>query len=698
MTPQEFKIQIFKTPKQWGSGLLYRLKMLKDGGITLYSSPASPEQIVRAGDIIKNPAGLAADDCCQVYFMDSDAKSKICTLYRYDSKNKNLEQLSYIEDAESKKLYCPGRIILDKFTLWVNDTANKRILAFSRENYQLKYIIKKSLIRDQEELIKPIDIGLDESGYLYVLNGKPNKYRIVKYDSNGASVEGFELDLNNPVGLALINNNIYVLDGRKLHRFTENDPKPKFTIELEFQPSGITIDRDGKIFISESKKGIVHQLDPDGSYIGAVFSSTGPIQGIAVDSRSNLYISNNKGITKLSANETFTKETGVYYSRTLDSGIQGCQWHRIALEADLPPKTSLEVYYSLSDNSELKETIDEIIDNKVSEEIPIQEKAKLIDDQLKWSEPEINPEDMLFRGMTGRYLWLKLKLSTFDVNVRPAVTQIKVLYPRTSYLRYLPAIYQEDQVSKEFLDRFLSIFETVSYDLETKISRLYKYFDSDTVPQDFVVWLASWLNIALEEDWQEDKKRQLIREASTLYKLKGTPYSITRLIEIHTGKKPLILEHTKIGKPAILGGKFKLGVNSFLIQAPVRGFRLGDDSILGRTALRDGVQSLEEPFLPMAYRFTIILDLSDDELIRYEKGLRRIIDAEKPAHTEYYLRFLGNMRERMVKYIEISTRLDDFKPVRLGVTAVGSGIVLTDGEQGGRMKKHVRVEQDTQLI
>jgi len=35
MTEQEFKIQIFRTPGQWGSGLSYRLEDIKDGGVTL---------------------------------------------------------------------------------------------------------------------------------------------------------------------------------------------------------------------------------------------------------------------------------------------------------------------------------------------------------------------------------------------------------------------------------------------------------------------------------------------------------------------------------------------------------------------------------------------------------------------------------------------------------------------------------------
>ncbi|MGH7791629.1 MAG: phage tail protein, partial [Thermodesulfobacteriota bacterium] len=209
----------------------------------------------------------------------------------------------------------------------------------------------------------------------------------------------------------------------------------------------------------------------------------------------------------------------------------------------------------------------------------------------------------------------------------------------------------------------------------------------------------SWLNLGLEEDWPEDKKRQFLREASTLYKLKGTPLGIQRLVEIYTGKTPLIIEHSKIGKPVVLGSHFKLGINSLIIQTPVRGFRLGDDSILGRVALRDTVQLPEDPFLQIAHRFTIILDLTAEEFSVYEKGLMRILDEEKPAHTLYNLRVMKEMRVGIGTYVGIGTKVADYEPIRLGLNAaLGSNIVVMSGEQGGRVEQHSILEKDTEMI
>ncbi|MCF6155909.1 MAG: hypothetical protein E3K36_11795 [Candidatus Brocadia sp.] len=146
-------------------------------------------------------------------------------------------------------------------------------------------------------------------------------------------------------------------------------------------------------------------------------------------------------------------------------------------------------------------------------------------------------------------------------------------------------------------------------------------------------------------------------------------------------------------------GVFKLGIDSLLIQTPIRGFCLGDDSILGRVALRAVVQVPEDAFLPMAHRFTIVLDLSPEEVIRYEKSLKRIIEEEKPAHTAYNLRIIKEMRLGVGTYVGISTRMADYQPIHIGVDAtVGSGIVVMGGEKGGRVERHVRIEKDTELI
>ncbi|MFZ3384029.1 MAG: phage tail protein, partial [Candidatus Methanoperedens sp.] len=220
------------------------------------------------------------------------------------------------------------------------------------------------------------------------------------------------------------------------------------------------------------------------------------------------------------------------------------------------------------------------------------------------------------------------------------------------------------------------------------------------------------MNMALDEGWEKEKKREFIRRAFLLYKLKGTPSGIGKIIEIYTGKKPIILENWKIGTPLVLDGKssFMLGINSLVLQTPIRGFRVGYDSILGRVALREVVQSPEDPFLAMAHRFTVILDLSNEEFNTYGKGLEMILNDEKPTHTSYKLRIVNEMRMGSGLYVGINTKVGGYKPVYLGESmnekssrdsvdnTIGFSVLSTGKKHGSRVERHSRLGYDTELI
>ncbi|ABU58884.1 phage tail protein I [Roseiflexus castenholzii] len=106
------------------------------------------------------------------------------------------------------------------------------------------------------------------------------------------------------------------------------------------------------------------------------------------------------------------------------------------------------------------------------------------------------------------------------------------------YLRYLPAIFQEN----EFLGRYLRIFETIWEPLEWRQNHINLYFDPRTCPLSFLPWLAGWLDMEVNPYWPESRIRRLIAEAADLYRWRGTAYGLKRLIEVVTGLTPTITE------------------------------------------------------------------------------------------------------------------------------------------------------------
>lgn len=666
MNQEEFKTQVFQTAGQWKSGLGYRLEMGEHGGVSLYPVPAF-SRWYRSLPQLENAGPLCVDECGRVYFINRDNHR----LYRYNPETRFLEVIPVLGGcgADPGVFEHAKRILAGKYTLWALDTNAKKIFAFSKEHFQVKYII--------DGLNAPVDFGVDTQGRVYILDepvGNGN-LEIVAYDIHGNPLDS-------------------VFDASCLKNPGFPDVVKEYDITVLDQESG-------SIYAVDAGAGEIRQFDPDGSYIGTISipGFTGVIQGLAVDSNGDLYAGTSLGIAVFSKRQSFSKEGGVYYSKTLDSGIEHCAWHRLALNIDLPPRTLLKVYYYASDKSELKNKVDTCLSGHLES---VQQKVNKVEGIIPWQdqEPEINPGDMLFREKTGRYLWLKLELSTYDETQRPAVSRMRLYYPRDSYLRYLPAIYQEDPAAKEFLERFLSIFESHFYDRETLVNNLFKYFDPRTAPGDFLSWLASWLNLALEEEWEEEKKRLLISEAYALYKKKGTPGGLKRFIGIYTGKPPVVLEPSGDFRPIVLNRTLRLGIDSILTRTPLRGFRLGMDSILGRAVLRDEAMSPEDPFLAMAHRFTVVLNLTALEYQRFEPGVRRILEEQKPAHTVYELRNIGEMDREGNQYVGINTYVSGYRPMRLGEDSIlGTSLVVFDiGEKAGKVERVSRVGVDTLVI
>jgi len=208
---------------------------------------------------------------------------------------------------------------------------------------------------------------------------------------------------------------------------------------------------------------------------------------------------------------------GSYTSKPLDSGIKDCRWHRIVLDADIPKNSTITISFCSSESEDAAET---------------------------WSGKIVfldGARDALVQTPPGRYLRLKIDLHR-EGEEMPVMRQAKIYYPGHSYLRYLPPLYQEDPASKEFLARFLSLFESVMYEREETISEIPARFDPMATPEEFLPWLASWLSLDLYES-MGDKNREFIMHAAELYKEKGTASGIVSLVTLLTEKRCCVKEY-----------------------------------------------------------------------------------------------------------------------------------------------------------
>lgn len=110
----------------------------------------------------------------------------------------------------------------------------------------------------------------------------------------------------------------------------------------------------------------------------------------------------------------------------------------------------------------------------------------------------------------------------------------------SSYLQYLPGIYQNNP----FLGRFLLIFESILGPVDRTVENMHHYFDPFVTPPEAVDWLGAWVGLALDERWPEDRRRELISEAVNLYQWRGTKRGLSEFLRLYTGVEPEIIEPT----------------------------------------------------------------------------------------------------------------------------------------------------------
>lgn len=579
------------------------------------------------------------------------------------------------------------------------------------------------LINEQQDVNKIISIAVDECSNIYLLDGNSNQillFNVQKKTINPLkclnkklkSIKKFKTlktivissdtlyvaDDELVVGFARVNGQL-----RSVNRISDLDEKvPMNTGKL---PTEINLTQLG-VKIS----GFTHGLD-DNYY---------------------LIIDNNTGndIVRLKFVENRYLPTRSTV-KVFDSSKTDCKWHRLELNANIPEKTHVDVYYHISND-------------------------KKSDQNVTWTklvtfQSGVDLYDVLIPNVPGKLIWIKMDLVSTDEYKTPIIKHLKVYFPRISYLRYLPAVYQEDELGKEFLEPFLSLFETFMWKKEEQINNISSYFDADSTPDEFLNWLGSWTSTIFDESWSLNKKRMFLKNAVKLYKKRGTKEGLEELLEIYTGNKPIIVENwqlygdeTNCQSPL----KCKCNINN---QNPVSNDE-NNSSLFGKAApfhfcvisipylftidssglnkLKEGPISdeLKNQLLKKGIQISdgaeisflrgnewLIKDKENLLLLEFEASFKvykkplidletllktsmRLIDREKPAHTTAGVvilqpwTYLG-----MHTYLGVNSFLSK-NEMRLGTgSAINRDTLLAEKENSGQLNFKSRVEIDTKL-
>ncbi|HEX8189702.1 MAG TPA: phage tail protein, partial [Pyrinomonadaceae bacterium] len=548
--------------------------------------------------------------------------------------------------------YAPG-------TLYVADAAaRQRVVALAEVNWQIRWAVDAAGapstqgLGTDDKTFTPVDLAVSAEGDLYALDGENRA--VLKFDVAGRQAGVFgraELAGAEPRSLALSPEGyLYVLDpaARRVWKFDTGlggalvtDDLVKFDelsaaqrLPKKFRPSGFAVDSHGVLYVGERRSvasteeddRFVRRFDGDGNYLGEAGEFRGSALALALDTEDWIYVygeeEDERKMSVLTPALRYTRPAGMslvkgrYFSRSLDSAEEGTEWHKFVLDADIPSNTQVQISYRAADDKQVTikgatDNLDRYLDeaSNLEEEERARRAADL--DALDWSVPAVNAGDALILDGVGRYLWLRIDLIGGEEKA-PSVGSLRLDFPRDTYLRYLPAVYQEDEQSRDFLERFLSLFETFFSGTEGAIGHLARYFDVDSsqASGDFLRWLATWLSISEDKSWGEAQLRELVRRAPELYKQRGTRDGLGAMIEIFTGERPLVVEHFQT-------------VGCGQTDAPAR-----------RPAEAGG-RGLEEIYRSLygtdPYCFCVLLKPYRTEAQGGEKVVRRLTDEERKA-------------------------------------------------------------------
>lgn len=657
-------------------------------------------------------SNLALDDCGILYFLET----KKGEIYQFDPVQDIFVRIYYTKgiNGENKSLQFkdPQGIWVTRDNIYVIDTGNKRLHCISKHLLQIRWILADDIFSE------PSGVVVDKQENIFVLDrGSQN---IIKVTKGGVISESFGKDqLENPLDITIdVFHRLYVLDKAgdeyRIWRFMEEDgsyrlQEPEKYLINNICPGCIVIGGEDEVFIGEEQNPDENELGktlykylPEEGSMYPILSYRGSANKLVSDPGKNLYVisgdKKNVYFLKLSKRNR-VRESGHPYRANLyqrhDSRINDTQWHRMKLDFELSgPGTQVRVCYYATDNDDI--TYKNIVNDTWSSFLP-------------------NPGDALFDAdiSRGRYLWINIELigSEFD---SPKIRSLRLYYPRMSYLRYLPAIYQEDESSRKMLESFLSIFESFFVDIEENIDSITQYFDPDGIPAEYISWLGSWLGLDIDETWTERKKRDLISRAPELYRMRGTRQGLMAILELYLGdvsktketwdkacsleKKALDMlvdkcyiteEDKKDEWKEFLKNKEERIKTSQDLPGIIEYFQL---NVIKDEKLKEIYTNLlggPYCFIVLVYRSSI----NDEEL----RSIQRIVDSEKPAHTVGKVIDLQpwiHLGEH--SYLGVNTVLSEPRFV-LERSGLGWDTVVTELEEYGHFDQRSRIGVDTKI-
>jgi len=418
-----------------------------------------------------------------------------------------------------------------------------------------------------------------------------------------------------------------------------------------------------------------------------------------------------------------------------DSNNAQTDWHRLYVEASIPPNCGIKIYLAASaeetppkwnDEKEWHEhRCGEMFMHSLGDRVPraawVARPSELPFNQgVLGCPPEKNRSGLFtvliqrsnrkVRTLRGRYLHVRVALYG-NGSATAELAAVRAYASRFSYLnRYLPELYREtlfgpdaDQIianaetttRPDFLERFLDNFEGVLTPLEDRIASAYLLTDPRSTNDDALEWLGSWIGMSFDPAYPKERRRKLVEAAPDLYRRRGTYDALRLALNIVTGgaierREIVILEDFRLRRTfaTILGADLADEDDPLLGGVTVSGNSyVGDTLFLGDEHRKEflALFSANLPETPseqaaiaalfdnLAHRLTVLVHENlEPQMLAL---VRRVIELETPAHVlSRVVTASFRFMVGMSSLIGIDTYLGEPQPpqpVRVGKSNIG---------------------------
>jgi phage tail-like protein len=418
------------------------------------------------------------------------------------------------------------------------------------------------------------------------------------------------------------------------------------------KPMGIAATREA-VYVGDNQRRRILSFKTcdDYSFAGEAVGYQGPVAALALDDKGNLLAHSGKRLApfRLTIGKGY-RSKGLLWSDRIELRPYKLSWHRLqAVVKRSGSGAHLRLFVHTSNDQSDRPPVNLGADDSFSDPRWRPASTELFSDV----------DDLFIGGEPATYLWIG-GLFSGDGLSSPVVSQLRVEFDHESYLRYLPAIYRDASPCGDVLLRLVSLFETFFSGTEASIEDLSVFFDPGVIPAEFLSWLAGWLALELDDEWDEAKKREAIARAFRMYSRRGTARGLRESLQFYAGVDAII-EEPILGAewwalPAesvscdckhSLGGPEErpwdetensiLGVTTMLAPAHAQGAVVGATATLDQSHLISNAELGAPLFSDVAHQFTVQVyrgQLSSAEALA---RVREVIRREKPAHTAYHL-------------------------------------------------------------